>query len=92
MSVRNLDRIFKPKQVALVGGNLLEPGMAFEILGNLLDSDLEQVFAVRPFGGAAQGVREYSSIAALPVVPDLAVICTHPDGVPGAVRECGEAG
>ena len=50
------------------------------------------VHAVNPHGGAIDGVAMFASIAALPEVPGLAVICTPPETIPALIAELGAAG
>ncbi len=50
------------------------------------------VHAVNPHGGEIDGVAMFASIAALPEVPDLAVICTPPETIPALIAELGAAG
>ena len=47
---------------------------------------------VNPKYRAVAGVKAYPDIASLPETPDLAVICTPPDTVPGLVAELGARG
>jgi acetyltransferase len=47
---------------------------------------------VHPDGGAVAGVLAYPDVASLPTSPDLAVICTPPETVPGLVNELGRLG
>ena len=93
MSIRNLDKIFKPTSVAVVGASDQAPGVGYTLLHNLLTTGFEgQVFAVNPKRDSVQGIPAYANVAALPQAPDLAVIATPARTVPGLLRECGEAG
>lgn len=51
-----------------------------------------RVFVVPPQASVITGVRAYRSVAALPQVPDLAVVTVPAAAVPQVARECGEAG
>lgn len=93
MSIRNLEHIFKPRSVALIGASR-RPGSVGAVLArNLLTSGFDgPVMPVNPKYRAIEGVLTYPDIASLPVTPDLAVISTPPQSVPGIVAELGERG
>ena len=93
MSIRNLDKIFKPERVAVIGASADPSKVGHTILKNLIGSGFSGVvYPVNPKRESVQGVQAYPDIASLPKTPDLAVICTPGSTVPSIVRECGEAG
>lgn len=93
MSIRNLDHLFKPRSVALIGASR-KPGSVGAVLArNLLTSGFEgPVMPVNPKYRAIEGVLTYPDIASLPVTPDLAVVSTPPQSVPAIVGELGARG
>jgi acetyltransferase len=88
MSIRNLDRLLAPKSVALIGATP-KPGSVGAVLArNLFAGGFAgPILPVNPKYRAIEGVLAYPDVAALPAVPDLAVICTPPETVPGLVGE-----
>ena len=93
MSVRNLDALFKPKSVALVGATERIGSVGRMVLSNLISSPFGgAVFPVNPKRGNVLGIKAYTSISAVPEQVDLAVIITRPATIPGLIRECGENG
>jgi acetyltransferase len=93
MPVHNLDRIFKPQRIALVGVTQNPNSVSGTVLRNLVASGFRGVvYPVNPDVEAVLGVPCYREIAALPRTPDLAVICSPAEQVPQAIRACGEAG
>jgi acetyltransferase len=50
------------------------------------------IFPVNPKYQDVCGRRCFARVADIPVVPDLAVIATPPETVPGLIRELGEKG
>ncbi len=93
MSIRNLDYLFKPKSVALIGASTRPLSVGSVIGRNLLRSRFGgPVMPVNPKHSDVGGVIAYPDVASLPVVPDLAVICTPPDTVPGIITDLGRRG
>lgn len=86
MSVRNLEHLFKPRSIVLIGASA-RPGSVGAVLArNLLTAGFAgPILPVHPRHAAIQGVLAYKSIDKLPTVPDLAVIATPPDTVPELV-------
>jgi acetyltransferase len=93
VSLRNLDKIFDPRRVAVVGASDTPSSVGYTVLRNLIGSGFRGVvYPVNPKREAVQGIQAYKDLASLPHVPDLAVICTPAAAVPAIIRECGEAG
>jgi len=93
MSVRNLEHLFAPKSVALVGASERPGSLGATLLHNLLAGGFKgEVWPVNPKYGELAGRRCYASVAELPAAPALAVICTPPATIPAIVRQLGERG
>ncbi|WP_027868171.1 bifunctional acetate--CoA ligase family protein/GNAT family N-acetyltransferase [Massilia alkalitolerans] len=93
MSVRNLEHLFAPKSVALVGASERPDSLGATLLHNLLAGGFKgEVWPVNPKYGELAGRRCYASVADLPAAPALAVICTPPATIPAIVRQLGERG
>lgn len=82
MSVRDLDALFRPKSIALIGAST-KPGSVGSVLAaNLLRAGFAgPIVPVNPNHPAIGGVLTYPSIDALPIIPDLGVIAVPPDAV-----------
>ncbi len=93
MSIRNLDKLFKPKSIAVVGASTKPHSVGATVMRNLLDAGFAgAIMPVNPKYEAIAGVLAYPDIADLPIVPDLAVICTPAATVPGLIAALGAAG
>ena len=93
MSVRNLDAIFHPKSVALIGASNRPHSIGATIAENLRLGGFDgPVLPVNPKHAAVSGILCYPDVKSLPLAPDLAVICTPPATVPGLVAELGARG
>ena len=92
MTTRNLQSLFKPKSVAVLGASE-RPGSLGQILLVNLRRDFQgTVYAVNPKYDSLLGQPAYRSVAALPTAPDLAVIATPPRVVPQMISELGLRG
>jgi acetyltransferase len=93
MSVRNLDSLFKPASVAVIGASTGPKSIGGVVMRNLLKGGFTgPIMPVNPKYPAVAGVLTYPDIAHLPLTPDLAVICTPPPTVPGIIEQLGERG
>lgn len=93
MSIRNLDSLFKPRSVAVIGASQTPNSVGGVIMHNLLKGDFAgPIMPVNPKYQAVAGVLTYPDIPSLPVAPDLAVICTPPKVIPEVVHQLGERG
>jgi len=93
MTTRNFDALFAPAAIALIGASR-RPGSVGDVLAaNLLAGGFPgELMFVNPDGQPVRGRETARSVAALPRVPDLAVIATPADSVPGLVSELGARG
>jgi acetyltransferase len=93
MGIHNLDRIFKPRSVAVVGAGERVGTIGRALADNLLGKDFKgKVFPVNPRYESIHGVRAYPSLSRLPEPADLAVIAVPIAQVPSLVEECGKVG
>lgn len=93
MSVRNLDKMFNPTSVALIGAGATEDSVGGVVLRNLTRAGFKgSLMLVNPHHTILGGLPVYPDIASLPTVPDLAIIATPPDTVPGLIAELGGRG
>jgi acetyltransferase len=93
MSIRNLDKMFKPRSVAVIGATDKPHSVGAALMGNLLRAGFSgPVVPVNPHATAVHGIMAYRDVASLPLTPDLAVIATPPDTVPALIGELGSRG
>lgn len=93
MTIRNLDRLFKPRSVAVIGASNRAGSLGAVLTRNLLRGGLDgPVMPVNPKYTHVQSAAAYADIGSLPVAPDLAVIATPPPTVPGLIAELGARG
>jgi acetyltransferase len=93
MSVRNLKKLFKPDSVALVGATPRPEAVGAVVLRNLRRAGFKgPLMLVNPRHRVIEGMAVYDDVASLPQTPDLAVIVTPPETVPGLIAELGARG
>jgi len=93
MGVENLDKIFKPKSIAVIGASNNEGSAGYRIFRNLIGSGYKgTVYPVNPKQESIQGVQAYPTVKDLPKVVDLAIISTPSKIVLDVVEQCGKIG
>ncbi len=93
MTTRNLDALFAPRALALLGASA-QPGSVGRVVArNLLSGGFGgPVMFVNPRAAEVSGHACHASVAELPHTPDLAFIATPPHTVPGLLAELGAKG
>lgn len=73
-----LTPFFRPKSVAVIGASNRPLRAGNVVMTNLLQGGFEGVIMpVTPYYTAVCGVFAYRDVASLPIVPDIAILCTH---------------
>ena len=91
--LQQLDKIFKPKSIAVIGASNEAGSVGRAVIKNLMDSDFQgKIFPVNIKRKKILNRTCYHFVRDVPQVVDLAVICTPAATVPQVVEECGEAG
>jgi acetyltransferase len=93
MSTHNLDKLFKPQRIAVIGASPRPGSVGATVLDNLLNSGSDAVvYPINPKHEAIHGIHAWPTIRDVPKTPDLAIICIPAASVPQVICECGEAG
>jgi acetyltransferase len=93
MVTLNLDKIFNPKSIAIVGASDVETSVGYAIVKNLTKQGYKgKVYFVNIRKPEILGVKTYPTVMEIPEVVDLAMIATPAKTVPDVVEECGRAG
>ncbi len=93
MSIRNLDSLFDPRSVAVIGASMRPGSVGATVWRNLREGHfLGPRWPVNPRHDRLGDDRCYTDVAALPGAPELAVICTPPATVPGLIAQLGARG
>jgi acyl-CoA synthetase (NDP forming) len=89
----NLDRLFNPRSIAVVGASADSSRVSGQPFANLRAHDYSgRLYPVNPKHLEVDGVTCYPAVAALPECPDLAIVAVNSQHVPQVLRDCGEFG
>jgi acetyltransferase len=93
MSPRNLDKVFTPSSVALIGASSRPGSVGTVTQENLRRSNFHgRLYLVNPRHASLNGLPVHPDVASLPEAPDLAIIATPPDQVPALIGQLGARG
>ena len=88
-----LDKIMKPKAIAVIGASTKPKTIGSEIMQRLRDYKFNgKVYPVNPKGGVIEGFQAYTSVGEVPGEVDLAVIIIPQKFVLDAIDQCHEKG
>lgn len=93
MSIRNFEKLLRPASVALIGASERSGRVGTLVMRNLLQGGFKgRILPVNPKRSAVMDVEAFGSVEELPEAPDLAVIATPPDTVPGLTASLAKRG
>ena len=93
MSTYNLDKLFSPGSIAVVGASPRKTSSGRAVIENLLRSGFPgPIYVVNPHYDEIEGVHAVKSYEALPGAPDVAVIAVPPAAIPEAVAAAARKG
>ena len=93
MTVRSLESLLNPSSIALVGASKTPGSVGWVLARNLMSGGFDgPIMPVNPNHRAIGGVLTWPDVSSLPVVPELAVVSTPAEVVPGVVAELREKG
>jgi len=89
----NLDKIFNPKSIAVIGASDEEGSVGYTLMKNLTELKFKgKVYPVNIRKKKILGFKAYQTVDQLPETVDLAVIATPAKTVPEVAEQCGKAG
>lgn len=94
MGTRYLKALFNPKSICILGASERSQNLGGMVLRNLLASDYPGKLMVINSSEYRQvhGIECVSRVSKMPFSPDLAIVCTPPETVPGLIKQLGKAG
>ena len=93
MSIENLDKIFHPKSIAVIGASSKNGSIGSALMNNLIVRRFSgDIYPVNSKHKEIWGKTAYPSIKELENAVDMAVIVTPIHTAPQIIKECAEAG
>ncbi|MEE9461766.1 MAG: acetate--CoA ligase family protein, partial [Bacteroidales bacterium] len=90
---RNLETIFHPKSVAIVGTNKVKGTVPHDILDSILKADFDGiVYPVSPKETSIKGIKAYKYVVDVPDDIDLAILVFPSSVCHLALEQCGQKG
>lgn len=89
----NLDAIFRPRSIAVVGASTRRGSIGYEILHNLIENDYQGVvWPVHPTAGVVHSIKAHPTVLDIPDAVDLAIVVVPYGRVLEVAEQCGEKG
>ncbi len=89
----NIDSIFYPKSIAIIGASRQAGSVGHSLLANIIDSRFQGVaYPVNPKAVAILGIKCYPRVLEIPDEVDLAIVIVPASLVPQVLEECGVKG
>ncbi len=93
MGIHNIDRMFRPKSIAVIGARQKPDSIGAIMMRNLKEGGFGgEIFPVNPRRSQIMGYKAFSSVDMIPSPVDLGIIATDIADAPGIVEACGNAG
>ncbi|MBV7316358.1 bifunctional acetate--CoA ligase family protein/GNAT family N-acetyltransferase [Shewanella sp. NIFS-20-20] len=93
MSQPTLHSLFKPNAVAIIGASNRRDSAGYLVIKNLLANTFNgPIMPVTPKATAVHGILAYPNITALPIIPDLAIVCTRGSRVAALIETLAQVG
>jgi acetyl coenzyme A synthetase (ADP forming)-like protein len=91
--MRDLEYIFRPKSVAVIGASTRKGTVGREILHNIILNEFNgKVFPVNPKAEVIHSIKSYATILDVPDPVDLAIIVVPREAALEAAEQCGQKG
>ena len=93
MSIFNLDKLFSPQSIAVVGATDRTGSIGQAVMANLLNSGyMGEVYPVNPHHDNLWGIPARPSVLEFKTPPDVAVVVTPIASVPEIIKDCSQIG
>lgn len=93
LGTRDMDLLFEPRSIAVVGASERLTGGGGLLLKSIMANNFRgKVYPINPNAPEVAGLKAYPRLADVPGEIDLAVIAIPAKAVPGSIRECRDKG
>lgn len=91
--IHQLDAVFKPESVAVIGASPATGKIGYDITYNLIHAGFTgPIYPVNPKADQILDLPVYKQVSDISPAPDLAVVIVPAKAVPGIIGQCGVAG
>ena len=91
--MNNMAAFLKPTSVAVIGASNNPHRLGYVVVSNLLTGCFNgPIIPVTPKYTAVAGILAYSHIETMPIIPDIAIVCTHAALTPEIINQLGRKG
>lgn len=88
-----LDKIMKPKSIAVIGASTKEHTIGSDIMKRLQEYKFNgKIYPVNPKGGVIEGLQAYTNVLEIPETIDLAIVVVNAKFVLSTIDQCHEKG
>ncbi len=88
-----LDKIMKPKSIAVIGASTKDHTIGSDIMKRLQEYNFNgKIYPVNPKGGIIEGLQAYTSVLEVPGEVDLAIVVVNAKFVLSTIDQCNEKG
>ena len=91
-TVSDLEQIFHPRSVSIIGASSREGSFGRMFLEGLIRIGFREIYPVHPRETELLGLRAYQGIKDIPHDVDVAILMTPPDSTLQVVQDCAEKG
>jgi len=92
MSVHNLDKIFRPDSIAIIGAGEKSGSIGAALMRNLIQGGFTgEIYPINPKHGEIMKMPAYPSVKDIKAPVDLGIITAPITSAPQIVKECAEA-
>jgi len=85
----NLEQLFNPKSVAVIGASNTPGKVGYAIVRNLMEANFSgEIYPINLNEPKIQGMNAFSSVSKIPGAVDAAIICVPAKFVLGVLKEC----
>jgi len=89
----NLESLFYPKSIALIGASNTEGKLGYNVFKNLISHDYQgKLYPINPKADYIQGIKAYPDILSVEGEVDAAILIVPAQATPGVVEKCCEKG
>lgn len=93
MSIRNLEYLFRPRSIAIIGATERLNSVGATVMLNVIRGGFQgPIMPVNPKYDRIAGLPAFHDLSVLQAIPELAILCTPPFTIPDLIGQLGRIG